>query len=146
MADETRVVELRIPNEFGYEKMAMKLAGAVAEQLGCAPDRVDDLKTAVSEACLNAIEHGNQLDASLQVVVLLSIKADRLRIDVRDEGRGGPPPDHFPEPDIDRKVAGQEEPRRMGIHVIRQLVDEAGFVESKQGSGNQFRMVIYLQR
>jgi serine/threonine-protein kinase RsbW len=143
--DEGQVIELRIPSEFGYEKMAMKLAGAVAQRMGFAPERVDDLKTAVSEACLNAIEHGNQLDASARVLVLFNIRPDRLRIDVTDEGRGGPPPDHFPEPDINRKVAGEEEPRRMGIHVIQQLVDEAGFVEPAPDAGNRFRMVIRFQ-
>lgn len=146
MADETRVIELRIPSEFGYEKLAMRLAGAVAQQMGFASERVKDLKTAVSEACLNAIEHGNQLDASTQVLVLLSIDADRLSIDVTDEGRGGPPPNQFPEPDIKRKVAGQETLRQMGMYVIQNLVDEAGFVEPALGGGNQFRMVIHLQR
>jgi serine/threonine-protein kinase RsbW len=146
MADETRLIELRIPSEFGYEKLAMRLAGAVAQQMGFASERVKDLKTAVSEACLNAIEHGNQLDASTQVLVLLSIDADRLSIDVTDEGRGGPPPNHFPEPDIRRKIAGQETLRQMGIYVIQNLVDEAGFVEPALGGGNQFRMVIHLQR
>jgi serine/threonine-protein kinase RsbW len=145
MKDETRVIELKIPNEFGYEKIAMKLAGAVARQMGFAPGRVEDLKTAVAEACLNAIEHGNQLDDSTRVLVLLSIDADRLAIDVKDEGRGGPPPSVFPAPDISRKIAGQEALRHMGMYVIKHLVDEAGFVEPELGGGNQFRMVIHLQ-
>jgi serine/threonine-protein kinase RsbW len=146
MADETRVIELWIPSEMGYEKMAMQLAGAVAQQMGFAPERAEDLETAVSEACLNAMEHGNQLDAGTQVRVRLSIDADRLSIDVRDEGRGGPPPDHFPEPDLERKLAGEETLRQMGIFLIKHLVDEAGFVASEPGSGNRFRMVMHLQR
>jgi serine/threonine-protein kinase RsbW len=143
---ETRVIELQIPSEFGFEKLAMKMAGAVAEHMGFAPDRVDALRTAVSEACLNAIEHGNQMCADTRVRVLLSIDANRLSIDVADEGRGGLPPGRFAEPDIDRKIAGQEELRRMGIHVIRQLVDEADFIEPGLGGGNRFRLVIHLER
>jgi serine/threonine-protein kinase RsbW len=146
MKDETRVIELGIPSEFGYEKIAMKLAGAVARQMGFTLDRVQDLKTAVSEACLNAIEHGNQLDASTKVLVLLSIGADRLAIDVKDEGHGGAPADTFPQPDIRRKISGQESLRNMGMYIIQNLVDEAGFVEPELGGGNQFRMVIHLQR
>lgn len=146
MKETTRVIELRIPSEFGYEKMAMKLAETVAQQMGFRPERIEDLKTAVSEACLNAIEHGNQMDARTRVRVLLSVDADRLNVDVEDEGRGGPPPDHLPEPDIDRKIAGKEGMRQMGIHVIRRLVDEAGFVQSESGVGNQFRMVMRLRR
>jgi serine/threonine-protein kinase RsbW len=137
-----RVVELGIPSELGYEKMAMQLSAALARQMGFEPDRIDDLKTAVSEACLNAIEHGNQLEADARVVIRLQVEDDRLLVDVYDQGRGGPPPAEFPEPDISRKIAGQEETRRMGIYVIRQLVDEAGFVEAPPDGGNQFRIVM----
>ncbi len=144
--DKTHVIELKIPSEIGYEKVARKLAGAVAQQMGFVSERVEDLKTAVAEACLNAIEHGNQLDANTRVLVLLRIEPDRLSIDIRDEGKGGPPPEHFPEPDISRKLAGQEPLRHMGMYVIQRLVDEAGFVEPEMGNGNQFRMVIHLQR
>jgi len=146
MAEETRVIELWIPSELGYEKMAMKLAGAVAQQMGFALERAEDLETAVSEACLNAMEHGNQLDASTRVRVLLSVDVDRLIIEVRDEGRGGPPPDHIPEPDIERKLAGEETLRHMGLYLIKHLVDEADFVEPEVGSGNRFRMVMHLNR
>jgi serine/threonine-protein kinase RsbW len=146
MEKETRIIELRIPSEFGFEKMATRLAAAVAQEMGFASDRVEDLKTAVAEACLNAIEHGNQLDASTRVLVLLNIDDDRLAIDVKDEGRSGPPPDTVPKPDIGRKVAGQEALRQMGMYIIQHLVDEAGFVEPELGKGSQFRMVIHLQR
>ncbi len=121
----------------------MKLARAVAEQMGFPPGRVEDLQTAVSEACLNAIEHGNRLDSSARVGVVFTVLEDRLRIDVKDEGRGDPPPDQLPEPDIQRKIAGQEEPRRMGLHVIRQLADEARFVDTAD-DGSQFRIVLRL--
>ena len=54
-----RTVELKIPSEPGFEKVAMRLAAEVAERMGFSPERIDDLRTAVSEACLNAIRHGN---------------------------------------------------------------------------------------
>jgi len=144
MTDETQIVELTIPSVLGYEKMAMKLVVTVAQKMGFAPERVEDLKTAVSEACLNAIEHGNQLDDGLSVLVRFGIDADRLSVDVQDEGLGGPPPKYVPEPDINLKVMGQEALRQMGLYVIQRLVDEAGFIEPESGDGNQFRMVVYL--
>ncbi len=141
---KTRVIELAIPSELGYEKMARKLAGAVAGQMGFEPERVQDLQTAVAEACGNAIEHGNQLDANIPVRILLIIDADRLAVEIRDEGRGGPPPGDIPEPDITRKIAGQEALRHMGIFLIHHLVDEAGFIKAETGDGNQFRIVMHL--
>jgi serine/threonine-protein kinase RsbW len=146
VTNETRIIELKIPSELGYEKLIRKLAGAVAQQMGFEPERVEDLQTAVAEACVNAIEHGNQLDANIPVRISLIIDADQLSVEIRDEGRGGPPPDYIPEPDITRKVIGQETLRNMGIFLIHHLVDEAGFIEPKAGDGNQFRLVMHLNR
>jgi serine/threonine-protein kinase RsbW len=143
--DEHKTIELKIPSEAGYEKLAMKLAASVAERMGFAPDRVEDLKTAVSEACINAICHGNRLDATTKVLVVLTIEDTRLAIDVKDEGQGGPPPGEFEVPDIEKQIAGLQAPGGFGLFVIRHLVDEAEFIVPETGAGNQFRMVIYLE-
>ena len=142
--DKRRTVELKIPSEMGFEKVAMKLSAEVAEQMGFTPERVEDLKTAVSEACLNAIRHGNLLDETTKVLVVLTVEDTRLAIDVADEGRGGPPPAEFQEPDLAKQIAGLQTPGGLGLFVIQHLVDEAEFVEPDSGAGNQFRMVIYL--
>ncbi|MFQ5592998.1 MAG: ATP-binding protein [Anaerolineae bacterium] len=143
--DHSRTVELKIPSEPGYEKLAMRLASVVAERMGFTPERVEDLKTAVSEACLNAIRHGNLLDATAKVLVSLTIEDTRLAINVKDEGRGAPPPAEFEEPDIEKQIGGLQELGGLGMFVIQHLVDEAEFVEPEAGMGNQFRMVIYLE-
>ena len=78
--------------------------------------------------------------------VILTIEDEKLAIDVRDEGLGGPPPKEFEEPDIEKQVAGLQSPGGLGLFVIQHLVDEAEFVEPEPGAGNQFRMVIYLER
>lgn len=140
-----RTVELKIPSEAGFEKVAMRLAAEVAERMGFSPDRIEDLKTAVSEACLNAIRHGNLMDEATKVLVALTIEDSKLAIDVKDEGRGGPPPEEVQEPDIEKQIAGLEKPGGLGLFVIQHLVDEAEFVEPEAGAGNRFRMVIYLE-
>ncbi|MSP11559.1 MAG: ATP-binding protein [Chloroflexi bacterium] len=143
--DYRKTVELKIPNEAGYEKIAMKLAASVAEGMGFAPERVEDLKTAVSEACLNAMQHGNQDDVTARLFVILTIEASSLAIDVKDEGRGGRPPETIESPDMEKKLAGLQKPRGLGLFVIQHLVDEAMFVAPDVGEGNQFRMVIRLE-
>ncbi len=59
MLDE-RTIEVSLPNMLGYERIAMQCAASFAKIVGFVPERVEDLKTAVSEACLNAMEHGNK--------------------------------------------------------------------------------------
>ena len=52
-------------SRMGYEKVAMSTARPVAKLMGFPEDRIEDLKTAVAEACINAIEHGNRLNEKL---------------------------------------------------------------------------------
>ena len=145
MARAERSVELTIPSEQGFEKMAMNLAAQLATMMKFPESRIEDLRTAVSEACINAIEHGNVNDVSTKVYVVMTVDDDRLAIDVVDEGRSGPPPSEFAEPDLEAQFAGLQAPGGMGLFVIKALVDEADFVEPDFGTGSQFRMVVHLQ-
>src|ERR1700761_8004101 len=81
-------IELRLPSRLGYEKVAMNTAASVARLMGFSEERVDDLKTAVAEACINAMEHGNKLDEPLSVGVVLSMDANSLEVKVTDNGEG----------------------------------------------------------
>jgi serine/threonine-protein kinase RsbW len=141
---KTTTVEVRLPTRLGYEKVAMSTAASVAKLMGFPEDRVEDLKTAVAEACINAIEHGNQLNEKLSVGVILSASADGLEVKVVDNGEGiSKQP---PKPDIDRKVHGEEDPRGMGMFLIQALVDEAEWVHDSKGNGSYVRLVIRLDR
>ena len=134
-------VEIRLPSELGSEKVAMQTAAGVAALMGFSPDRIEDLKTAVAEACINAIEHGNKLNAALSVAVVLSRMKDQLEVKVIDDGTGvqGAPGS----PDIDRKVLGEEDPRGMGMFLIQALVDEAEWHQGPPGK-SYARLVIRL--
>lgn len=136
-------VEVRIPSELGFEKVAMSTASSMAALMGFSPERIEDLKTAVAEACINAMEHGNQLDASLNVGVILSTTGDELEVKVIDDGAGL---DHQPAlPDIDRKMMGEEDTRGMGMFLIQALVDEAEWHQGPPGK-SFVRLVIRLDR
>src|SRR5207302_3593826 len=77
-------LELRLPSELGWERAALDFAARVARKMGFAPERVDDLTTALNEAIANAIEHGNAHDAQKRVQIVLVPSKDRLKIDVQD--------------------------------------------------------------
>ncbi len=142
----TRVVELRIPSELGYEKIAREAVASVARRLDFKEDKIEDIKTAISEACTNAIRYGSGADARMKVVVVLTADENKLDILIKDPGAGGAPPVNTGIPDIDGMVAGTERLGGMGLFIIKELVDEAGFVhvdDDEDDDGNQFRMVIY---
>ena len=138
-----RVVELRIPSELGYEKIAREAVATVARRLEFDENKTEDIKTAVSEACTNAIRYGGGADARMKVVVVLTADEDKLDILIKDPGASGSPPEFVGIPDINGMVEGKTRLGGMGLFIIRELVDEAGFVEGDDEEGNQFRMVIY---
>jgi serine/threonine-protein kinase RsbW len=143
-ATRTTTVEVRLPSRLGFEKVAMSTAASVAKLMGFREERIDDLKTAVAEACINAIEHGNRLNEKLSVGVVLSAGSDALEVKVMDDGKGmGLKPT---KPDIDRKMHGEEDPRGMGMFLIQALVDEAEWVVGTNGKGSYVRLVIRLDK
>jgi serine/threonine-protein kinase RsbW len=141
MEDPTSYVEIQLPSRLGSEKVAMKKAADLARSMGFDEERIEDLKTAIAEACINAIEHGNQLDESLPVGVILSRGADSLEIRVVDTGRG--PQSRNTAPDIDKKMHEEEQSRGMGMFLIESLVDEVEWVSCPR-TGSYARMVIRL--
>lgn len=137
-------VEVRLPSRMGYEKVAMSTAGSVAKLMGFREERIEDLKTAVAEACINAIEHGNRMNERLSVGVVLSAGTDELEVKVIDNGRGM---NRTPaKPDIDRKMQGEQDPRGMGMFLIQSLVDEAEWVVGSDGRSSYVRLVIRLDK
>ncbi len=145
LGDEERVIELHLPSRLGYEKVAMDTASAMAKRMGFPLDRVDSLRTAVSEAVTNAIEHGNQHDSAMKVVVVFTGSDEGLIVDVADQGRK-----RLDEAATERlpniqQVLQSDDKGGWGIWLIKELMDEVQFSVAPTG-GNQLRMVIHLDR
>lgn len=140
-----KIIELNLPSKLGYERVAMDAASSLATRMGFHADRVDDLKTAISEAVTNAIEHGNQYDEAMKVVVLLTARESELIVSVEDEGSKTIDQGYVHQvPDITRKF-GEADKGGWGIWLIHELMDEVE-VTTVPGGGNQVRMVIHLKR
>lgn len=142
MNAHTTAVELRLPSRLGFEKVAMSAAASLADLMGFEPDRIEDLKTAISETCINAMEHGNHFNDLLLVLVTFTMEDNRLEVRVRDCGAGVKNP-HPHKPDMERKLHGEEETRGMGMFLIKSLVDEAEWV--RNGPEDSYtRLAIHL--
>ena len=139
MSAKNKTVDINIPSIIGYEKVAMESAAAVARIMGFHESRVDDLKTAVSEACTNAMEHGNRLRKDTMVLVTLNMGKKRLEVNVKDRGPGLQ--EQAKAPRIENQVNGSDDSRGWGMFLIKNLVDEVEFKKIPKG-GNVTRMVI----
>lgn len=127
-------MELSFPSELGYEVIARDAVSAFARRLGLKTERIEDLKTALSEACINAIEHGNSLKPGLRVQVSCHFEDERLIIEVLDHGVREFTAACIAPLSIGDKVAGLGSLRGMGLMLISQLCDESSFVPSPEGN------------
>ncbi len=113
-----------VPSEPGNERLVMARVAEVVKDLDLPAPRLERLKTAVSEATLNAIEHGNRNRAELPVSLTVLASPTALAVRIADQGGGPPIPEQPAAPDLDAKLAGLQTPRGWGLFLIRNLVDE----------------------
>jgi serine phosphatase RsbU (regulator of sigma subunit)/anti-sigma regulatory factor (Ser/Thr protein kinase) len=122
---ERRILaDFTLPSEPGNERRAMEEVAEAVSELGLPEKTLERLKTAVAEATMNAMEHGNRYDPEVPVKIrLLSSEADLL---VRITNQGGSPvPDPDKEvPDLEAKLAGTQTRRGWGLFLIRNMVDD----------------------
>lgn len=116
------VEEFSYSSRPGNERNAMMDVAAVARKY-LPENRLEQLKTAVAEATLNAIEHGNQNRPELTVYVQVLVSGPTLIVRITDQGGNQPIPENT-NPDLDRKLAGLETPRGWGLFLIKNMVDE----------------------
>ena len=112
-----------IPGEEGNERLAMDRVAAAIEGLGLAPARLERLKTAVSEATMNAIEYGSQGRADVPVDIEVETTAESIVVRITDQALSGSVPDDAEAPDIELKLAGEQKPRGWGLFLIKNMVD-----------------------
>jgi len=117
------LVEFEEPSAPGNERRIMDRVAAAVREVGLEPTRLERLKTAVSEAAMNAIEHGNRMDVELPVHVRVTRGADELIVRIVDSGGGREIPE--PEtPDLEAKLEGLQKPRGWGLFLIKNMVDD----------------------
>jgi len=119
---EDSAIVFEIPSEPGNERKAM---AQVAEIVGDAlpSNRLEKLKTAVAEATMNAMEHGNKYDEDKPVVIEVVLSETAVTVRITDQG-GGKPINNAATPDLDAKLAGEQSPRGWGLFLIKNMVDE----------------------
>lgn len=129
-----REVTLALPMVPEMEIEASKTATAIAEFMRMSPDRIDEVRMAVVEACINALEHSRAADKEVYVTfeVLGEKDPETLRITVRDTGVGFSPED-LTEPTIEDKLKSQRK-RGWGLKIIRGLMDDVEIRSNPSGT------------
>ncbi|MDQ3892567.1 MAG: ATP-binding protein, partial [Actinomycetota bacterium] len=118
------LAELTVPSEPGNERLAIERVAEVVKELGLSEQRLEKLKTAVAEATMNAMEHGNRYRPEVPVVIEVLSSGTELSVRINDQGRSLVPDPHTEVPDLEAKLEGMQTPRGWGLFLIRNMVDE----------------------
>jgi anti-sigma regulatory factor (Ser/Thr protein kinase) len=101
------------------EEVARAVSG-----LGLPEKSLERLKTAVAEATMNAMEHGNRYNPDVPVKIQVWFLEDRLLVRIIDRGSGPLPNSTKEVPDLETKLESMQTPRGWGLFLIQNMVDE----------------------
>jgi serine phosphatase RsbU (regulator of sigma subunit)/anti-sigma regulatory factor (Ser/Thr protein kinase) len=136
------LADFELPSAPGNERQAMELVERAVADVGLDAARLERLKTAVAEATMNAMEHGNEYRSDRPVRVRVLRAGARLRVRVTDRGGAGELAE--PEaPDMEAKLEGRQKPRGWGLFLIEKMVDEARV--TSEGGSRTVELVVRLE-
>lgn len=129
-----REVKLTLPMAPDMEVVASQAASSLATFIGMSPDRVDEVRLAVVECCINAFEHSQCADRKVDITfgLLGDKEADTLEIRVHDDGVGFTVSE-VEEPRIEAKLRGSRK-RGWGLKIMQGLMDDVKILSGSHGT------------
>jgi serine/threonine-protein kinase RsbW len=133
---EGRSVRLTIPARAEYISLGRLALSAIAGVRPVSDETLHDLKLALTEACTNSVRHAYADGREGEVEIVYELAADRLVVEVGDEGSGFEPTNGSDgHPDL--------EEGGLGIAIIRAVTDEVEIGRRDDG-GSRLRFVKFL--
>ncbi|GAC1568145.1 MAG: hypothetical protein NVS3B14_16410 [Ktedonobacteraceae bacterium] len=134
--------EVVLPSIPGNERQAMEQVAQAVQELHLSARRLERLKTAVAEATMNAMEHGNHYQPDVPVIIQVQASATALAVRISDRGEG---PAHIEAetPDLEAKLAELQTPRGWGLFLIKNLVDDLYVISNE--SHHTVELIINLE-
>lgn len=132
---ERREVHLTIPVAADMEIAATAQVTAIGEWLEMGRDKIDEVKMAVVEACINAFEHSHTPDQRVHLDFAADESQDGrvfLEVDVRDGGRGFDP-SRVATPNLGAKLKSERK-RGWGLKIIESLMDDVRIESGGRGT------------
>jgi serine/threonine-protein kinase RsbW len=145
-SDEANEFILVLPMGSDNEVLAASTVEQVARRLNFTPEAINQIKTAVVEACINAAEHSLSPDRKIYQRFL--VENDKLVITI--SSRGVVPPniqghiEDLPSREVYQNAGVGDERRGWGLKLIKTLMDEVEF--ERVDEGTSLRMIKYLRK
>jgi len=132
--DET-LLTLRFPARAAGLGDVRRAVQEAAQRGGCSPERARDVMLAVDEACQNVIRHAYGGECDEDIELEMRRKGERLVLWLRDHAPTVDPEQIRPRDLEDLRPGG------LGVHLIRELMDEMRYRPDPSGAGNVLEMV-----
>ncbi|HEX5701486.1 MAG TPA: SpoIIE family protein phosphatase [Rubrobacter sp.] len=118
------LTDFALPSERGNERRAMEEVARAVSGLGLPEKSLERLKTAVAEATMNAMEHGNRYNPDVPVKIQVWFLEERVLVRIIDRGSAPLPSSTKEVPDLETKLESMQTPRGWGLFLIQNMVDE----------------------
>ncbi len=135
------IVRLTIPAKAEYITLVRLALSGLYRSNQLPDETLGDLKLAVTEACSNSVRHAYRDGREGSVEVVYELHADRLVVEVSDDGEGFTVDDH----ELVLEDDGTLPESGLGIAIIRELADELEFGPGAGGQGSRLRFVKFIQ-
>ncbi len=132
-----------LASEPGNERIAMEKVAEAVRSVHLSTARLERLKTAVAEATMNAMEHGNSYRADRPVSIQVRISKGLLSVTIGDRGGTRKLPTEPEIPDIEAKLAELQTPRGWGLFLIKNMVDDMHITSDE--SHHTLELILYLE-
>lgn len=135
--------EMVIPMGDDTELIAAHTVEQIARRISFQPEAINQIKTALIEACINAVEHS--LSPDRKIYQRFRVESDRLVVTV--SSRGVVPPGINGQNGVSNngvEAADSKGRRGWGLKLIRSLMDEVEF--ERVDDGTRLRMTKYLHK
>src|SRR5947209_18456631 len=132
-----------LASEAGNERIAMEKVAEAVRSVHLSTARLERLKTAVAEATMNAMEHGNSYRVDRPVSIQVRISKSMLSVTIGDRGGTRKLPTEPEIPDIEAKLAELQTPRGWGLFLIKNMVDELHVTNDV--NSHTVELVVYLE-
>jgi serine/threonine-protein kinase RsbW len=133
---ERREVHMTIPVAPEMEIAATAQVSALGEWMEMGRDKIDEVKMAVVEACINAFEHSatpdHKVELAFRVCAEEGGRGAYLEVDVSDAGHGFDPT-RLKTPEIAAALRSSRK-RGWGIKIIESLMDDVRIESGEHGT------------
>ncbi len=135
--------EWTLPSQPGNERLAMEQVAQMIQPLHLPKRRLEQLQTAVAEATMNAMEHGNHYMPEKPVSISVAVSKAVLSVRISDKGGTQLLVNDAEPPASPRYLAELQSPRGWGLFLIKNMVDDMRI--TSDATHHTVELILYLE-